>query len=129
MTVIEMWRDIAGFDDKYQINTCGRIRIKKTGKYLKPSVDKSTGYLKVNLWTGKNNIKTVHRLVAETFICNPHNFSQVHHIDGDKTNNVTSNLEWVSAEIHGKKMTDEQKAKFRETCKKNQRKRQRCNQM
>lgn len=38
----------------------------------------------------------VHRLVAELFLPNPNNLSQVNHIDGNKENSHISNLEWVS---------------------------------
>jgi hypothetical protein len=37
-----------------------------------------------------------HRLVALLFIANPNNYSEVNHIDFDKTNNNADNLEWVS---------------------------------
>ena len=47
----------------------------------------------------KNGTQTkqlVHRLVAETFLDNPNNLPQVHHIDGNTTNNAVDNLRWVS---------------------------------
>tara|TARA_R110000787_G_scaffold64770_2_gene146080 strand:+ start:2869 stop:3399 length:531 start_codon:yes stop_codon:yes gene_type:complete len=45
---------------------------------------------------GKHKKFYIHRLVAEHFIPNPDNLSDVHHKDSDPSNNDISNLEWLS---------------------------------
>lgn len=79
----------------YSIDTNGNIYNKK-GKCLKPF---SLGYyLAVDLaiGNGKYERKTIHRLVAITFIPNIHNKPEVNHKDGNKYNNCVDNLEWVT---------------------------------
>ena len=51
----------------------------------------NNGYLSVKM-AGK--LESIHRLVGELFIPNPHNKKEINHIDGDKTNNKVENLEW-----------------------------------
>lgn len=93
----EIWKDIKGYEGLYQVSDLGRVKRVETGRILKGY--KITGdYLGVKLC--KNNIKSsqkIHRLVAEAFIPNSENKPQVNHIDEDKTNNVVSNLEWMTA--------------------------------
>ncbi len=107
MKVIE-FRPVAGFEGLYEISNTGIVkscrRIVPRGhgyREIKESLiaikDDSHGYLIVNLW--KNNKlyhRKVHRLVAEAFIPNPNNYSDVNHIDENKYNNNASNLEWIS---------------------------------
>lgn len=52
------------------------------------------GYLSVVV---RRKTHMLHRLVAQAFIPNPDDKPFVNHIDGDKTNNDVSNLEWVTA--------------------------------
>lgn len=70
----------------------GRVK-NKHGRILKPEIRK--GYYSVSLCSHnkKKNIR-IHRLVAEAFIPNPDNLSQVNHKDENKLNNEASNLEW-----------------------------------
>lgn len=65
------------------------------GKILKQST--VNGYRTVNLGSRHRN-KSVHRLVAEAFIPNPHNLPEVNHKDLNKANNRVGNLEWTTYE-------------------------------
>ena len=93
----ERFAPIEGFPD-YQITSHGRVFSLKSGKMNELKQRKNNrGYLMANLRKdNKHYCKTVHRLVAQAFILNPENKTDVNHIDEDKTNNHVSNLEWVT---------------------------------
>ena len=68
----------------------------KTPRVLKPQKHR-LGYKLYFLFVdGKSIGVTGHRFIAECFIENPDNLSDVNHIDEDKQNNKVSNLEWLS---------------------------------
>lgn len=82
---------------RYEVSKSGVVR-NRNGRVLKGSANMH-GYLTVSLYHDfKERFITVyiHRIVAELFVTNPHNYPQVNHIDGDKANNNSQNLEWVT---------------------------------
>jgi len=78
-------------------NGKGKVLDYSYKRELKPRTDRK-GYLKVILEakTDKSRHTSIHRLVAETYIPNPHNYNTVNHINEDKTDNRVENLEWMS---------------------------------
>jgi len=103
----EIWKDIKDFECHYQVSNLGRVkslarmRLSKGGslsplkeKILKQRTNKS-GYKCVHLRCLDHEVwPSVHRLVAEAFIKNLDNKPTVNHIDANKENNRTDNLEW-----------------------------------
>ncbi len=104
----EEWRPILGHEGLYEVSGLGRIRsfdrrikgrngtLKRLRGVIYKNARTKRGYETVMLvkdekWKGN----LVHRLVASAFIENRLNLPQVNHIDGNKTNNHVSNLEWV----------------------------------
>ena len=105
----EVWKDVHGFEEAYQVSNFGRIKRKERTdsnnrthkeRIMSPSMY-SNGYMNVEL---RMNIKkrrtSVHRLVAEAFIDNPLNLPQINHKDENKANNHVSNLEWCTAQYN-----------------------------
>ena len=75
----EKWQIIDDFPN-YMISTCGRIKSIKTGKLLKPYINKR-GYAYIGLTKDKKSYHfQIHRLVAMYFIPNPNNKPEGNHI-------------------------------------------------
>lgn len=92
----EKW--VIGYENNYSIDESGSVySFKKAGKVkLKPGAEIGK-YYSVSLSTdGKGKTHKIHRLVAIHFVENPLNLPCINHIDGDKSNNHYTNLEWCT---------------------------------
>lgn len=105
----EVYVDIRGYEGYYQVSNYGNVRsldrviVEKTGKTqtLKGRVLKQrincSGYSEVGLRRNGNRATlAIHKLVAQAFISNPNNKPTVNHLNGIKTDNNISNLEWAT---------------------------------
>lgn len=110
MTNIEIWKSIP-LSNLYEVSNLGNVRatartvVNVLGKVYqhKPKkvslTDNGNGYKLFG--TCLNRCKKnfyIHRVVAQLFVANPHYYSEVNHIDCDKSNNKASNLEWVNTQ-------------------------------
>lgn len=105
----EIWKDIKGCEERYQISNLGRVKslardvvcgmgriVHFDERILKPQ-NTTDGYFGVNIKiNGKYRLRKIHIFVAKAFVPNPQNLPQVNHIDGNKRNNKVENLEWVT---------------------------------
>lgn len=103
---MEIWLEVSR-NRNYEVSSLGRVRsidrtvLKKLGstgnikgKLLTPQIG-TNGYPSVRLKSGSSMV-SVHRLVAEAFLLNPHNKRTVNHKNGIRSDNRLSNLEWAT---------------------------------
>lgn len=116
----EIWKDIHEYEGLYQVSNTGKVKsvshytrnnrnggLRMTVGKILSQYKMPNGYRQVQLSKNERREKKyVHRLVAENFIQNVNNLSDVNHIDGNKDNNSISNLEWCSHKDNQKHMIE-----------------------
>ncbi len=114
MEIKEIWKDVIGYENLYQISSLGRVKSLGNGgsnnskeRIMKLKLG-SRGYYEVSLCKeGKHKSFTIHRLVAQAFLDNPNNYPCVNHKNEVKTDNRVDNLEWCTQaynNIYGTKL-------------------------
>ena len=101
----EVWKDIPNYEGLYQVSNLGRVKsldriisFKNSSKRVKGTMLAqylNFGYCQVSLGR-KGKKHRVHRIVAEAFIPNPHDYPIINHKDENKKNNRVDNLEWCN---------------------------------
>ena len=105
---MEIWKDIEGFEGRYQISNQGRVKSlvcnnfgrykKNSGEWILKAGKSHCGYMRVLLVdkNGGRHSLFVHRLVLIAFFGIDSEKKQVNHINGIKDDNRLENLEWVT---------------------------------
>lgn len=104
----EIFKDIPGFEGRYQINPSGtRVISLKYKRWYGPTdlnifINPKNGRRSATLFSDFKKPKPykISYLVAITYIPNPNNLPEVHHIDHNKLNDNVDNLMWISTEGH-----------------------------
>lgn len=98
MTNKIVWKKIPSLNYiQYYVSNTGLIK-NGEGHIMKQRTNPETGYNQVKLViaSGKGKTFSVHTLVAEAFISNPNNYSEVNHKNEIRTDNRVENLEWCT---------------------------------
>jgi hypothetical protein len=108
MSNTETWKDVSGYEGRYQVSDQGRVRSLLTGKVLSLARPRANmRYMTISLGS-RNNRKTflVHRLVAVCFLAQPEGSTEVNHKNGNREDNRAENLEWCTRKENVKHARD-----------------------
>lgn len=85
----------------YEVSNLGQIRDSNHKLVELNIINSYYGFYYLDKENGnRTRVKLLHRAVAEAFIPNPNNYNIVNHLDGNKLNNLVSNLEWANISMN-----------------------------
>lgn len=107
----ELWKNITGYNGKYQISNYGRVKKSKRNRIGRNShqilperilkggiVGRNVKYRSISLTINKKHkLYFIHRLVLIHFNRMPKEDEECNHIDKNPLNNHVDNLEWVTS--------------------------------
>lgn len=105
--MLEEWKWVQGYEGLYQISNKGRVKsfLKYDEGYILSNKNEQGDYLSIilrNKYTKTQKSTRIHVLVAQHFIGDIPKGFHVHHIDGNKQNNVVTNLQIIHPKAHRK---------------------------
>lgn len=108
---MEIWKDIKGYEGKYQVSNYGNVKSMNYHRERKEKIlslcHDPSGYPFVLLYkNGKRKQCAVHRLVADAFLNNENGLPCINHKDENKQNNHASNLEFCTVAYNNRYSKD-----------------------
>ena len=106
MLIVEEWRPVVGYEDRYEVSSLGRVRawrgmtFGRHVRYDRPRLKRPTivgGYPRTSLTNGTTQKSAmVHRLVLEAFVGPCPRGHESGHLDGNRQNCNIDNLAWIT---------------------------------
>lgn len=97
--VVEEWKEVPGHSG-YRVSPNGDIWSAYKNGLLKVFYGWLYPTIKLKADNGTHSLFYVHTLVAQLYVPNPNNYEEVNHLDCNRRNFTSTNLQWVSPKMN-----------------------------